>query len=320
MTQRRLLRKRRRRKQRRNFTILFFCLFVIGTISYSLYEYYAGKSSASDHKSEEQQKQSEEYEDEFQGETDITGKTNVLILGVDSRDEEKARTDTIMIGQYDTEQETAKIVSIMRDTYVYIPGYGYNKINSAFFHGGPELLRQTLKANFDINVEYYAIVDFQGFIQVVDTIAPKGIEIDVEKYMSENLDVELFPGLQRLNGKELLDYARFRQDHENDFGRVRRQQQVIGALKDEFLSIAGVMKLPRVVGTIQPYVDTNMKTTKILSIGKEFVLNPVGDIESLRIPIDGTFWDETYEHAGAVLAINEEENRKALQQFLNEDE
>ena len=92
----------------------------------------------------------------------------------------------------------------MRDSYVHIPDHGHNKINHAFFLGGPELLRQTIQTNFGIDIEYYAIVDFQGFIQAVDTIAPDGIEIEVEKYMDYRIDVVLHPGLQKLNGKELL--------------------------------------------------------------------------------------------------------------------
>ncbi|MBB6453036.1 LCP family protein required for cell wall assembly [Salirhabdus euzebyi] len=316
MEDNRINRKKTKKRRKRKIILSVSILFLLSLIAYVTYEYMAGKSSALDQQGENNNETNIEYKENFQGEEDSFGKTNVLILGVDSRGEENSRTDTIMIGQYDPDKESGKLASIMRDTYVNIPGYGYNKINNAFFFGGPELLRQTIKENFGISVEYYAIVDFQGFVQVVDTIAPDGIEIEVEKYMSKNIDVVLQPGLQALNGEELLGYARFRADSDNDFGRVARQQKVMSKLKDEMLSFAGLLKLPRVVGTLQPYIDTNMKTGTMISLGKDFVLNPVDDIETMRIPVDGTFWDETYEHAGAVLAIDEAKNKEALQEFL----
>lgn len=198
------------------------------------------------------------------------------MLGSDLDSNGTSRTDTIMIGQYDVEHERAKLVSIMRDTYVQIPGHGYNKINAAFALGGPELLRKTIKHNFGIELNYYAIVNFKGFENIVDTIAPDGIEIDVEKrmrYSAKDVNIDLYPGIQTLNGEQLLDYARFRNDAESDFGRVRRQQQVMSALKEEVLSFTSLMKLPRAIGTLQPYIDTNMETSKVLSVASEFFLN-----------------------------------------------
>jgi polyisoprenyl-teichoic acid--peptidoglycan teichoic acid transferase len=114
---------------------------------------------------------------------------NILLLGIDSRGEEHSRTVTIMIAHYDAKNHQPKLVSIMRDSYVNIPGHGKQKINAAYAFGGPELLRKTIKENFDIDVNYYAIVDFKGFPKVVDPIAPNGIEVDIplEKIINEKL-------------------------------------------------------------------------------------------------------------------------------------
>ncbi|MCB6745847.1 LCP family protein, partial [Anaerostipes hadrus] len=88
---------------------------------------------------------------------------------------------------------------IMRDIYAEILGYRNYKINTAYYLGnlknqkkGVELLRQTLKTNFDIDVQYYALVDFQGFVKIVDTLAPQGIEMNVEHKMSENIGLTLY--------------------------------------------------------------------------------------------------------------------------------
>ncbi|MBD8070580.1 LCP family protein [Bacillus sp. PS06] len=308
--------KRKTKKRLRTFLVV--CLIIIlGIIAYGYLQYQDGLNSSMNHTQTNESSKNEL--NEFNGaeiENNL-GKVNVLLLGIDARGEEQSRTDTIMIAQYDPKEETAKLISIMRDIYVDIPDHRSYKINTAYFLGGAELLRQTLKLNFDIDLHYYAIIDFTGFEKAVDALAPNGIEIDVEKAMSKQIGVSLQPGLQHLNGKELLGYARFRQDAEGDFGRVRRQQEVINALKDEVISLNGVTKLPRLVGTVQPYVETNLETMEIMGLLKDFILHPPNTIESLRIPVDGSFIDASYPHAGAVLEIDKEMNQREIDLFLN---
>ncbi|WP_408007722.1 LCP family protein [Pseudalkalibacillus sp. A8] len=293
-------------------TLLVLVILFIAVVGYAAIQYYQGLQQA---------KPSAEMESDYEfnpPEEEIEGKYNVLLLGVDARGEEDSRTDTIMIAQYDTNTEETKLVSLMRDSYVEIPGYSKNKINAAFFHGGPELLRKTIKHNFGIDIHYYALVDFKGFEHVVDTVAPDGIEMDVEKRMSQNIGVTLEPGVQNLNGKELLGYARFRHDAEGDFGRVKRQQKVITAVKDEFTSLYGISKLPKVMGTIQPYIDTNMKMLTAIGLAKDVMLNK-SEIETMKIPIDNTWNDPTYQGVGQVLEMDMEANKQALQDFLGID-
>lgn len=308
--------KKKKKLKLKNVTFVILVL-LLGLSGYIYYQYSQGLQQAS---GKSTVSSSETTKTEFNGaETELTDKINILLLGVDSRGEEQSRTDTIMIAQYDPENQKAKLVSLMRDIYVEIPDKQSYKINTAYFLGGPELLRKTIKQNFDIDIHYYAVIDFKGFESVVDTLAPNGIEMDVEKRMSENIGVVLQPGFQNLNGKQLLGYARFRHDANGDFGRVERQQKVINALKDEAISINGVAKLPKLVGTIQPYIDTNLEGLDLLAVVKDFFLNPPADIETLTIPVDQSYTMESYEHAGSVLEIDFEENKQAIDQFLNEN-
>jgi LCP family protein required for cell wall assembly len=303
---------RKRGKKKRKFlkrTLLLFMILFIAVAGYAAIQYYLGIKQAKPSK-----EMDSDYE--FNAEEPVEGKYNVLLLGVDAREgENNSRTDTIMIAQYDTDTDKAKLVSIMRDSYVEIPGYKKNKINTAFFHGGPELLRQTIKENFDIDIHYYALVDFKGFEQIVDTVAPNGIEMDVEKRMSTNIGVTLEPGVQNLNGKELLGYARFRHDARGDFARVERQQKVISKVKDEFTSLYGISKLPKVMGTIQPYIDTNMKTFTAIGLAKDIMSNK-SNIDTLKIPLKDSFEEPQYQDVGQVLDMDIETNKKALQDFL----
>ena len=254
--------------------------------------------------------------DEFEGADPQFGEINVLLLGSDSRGDEDARADTLMIAHYNQTTHQMKLVSIMRDTYVDIPDYGYHKMNAAFSIGGPELVRKTIKENFDVDIHSYAIVDFKGFSKIVDVIAPDGIEVDIPYAMSHGIGMTLQPGNQVLNGEQLLGYVRFRHDRHNDFGRVERQQEALSKLKDQAVSIHSLMNLPKLLGVVEPYINTNVDKRTILTIGKGLLIGKTEEIETLRIPVENSF-EEKRVAAGAVLSIDFEKNKQALQQFLS---
>ncbi len=303
--------KKKKKKHTGKKVILTLLLIILALFGYSAYQYYEGLNLTSDDATEI----TEDYE--FNGVKDEDGRINILLLGVDSRGEEQSRTDTMMLAQVDPKTNETKLVSFMRDIYAPVPGYDYYKLNTAFYLGGPELLRQTIKENFGIDTQYYMVVDFKGFEQSVDILAPNGIEIDVEKAMEEKIGVSLQPGLQQLDGKELLGYARFRADAEGDFGRVRRQQQVISAIKEEALTIGGVSKLPKLTGAIQPYIQTNMDKLDQIGLLKDILLSNNDEVKKLTIPVEGTYELTRYQGAGSVIDIDFEANSQALYDFLN---
>ena len=233
--------QQKNKKKRIRWSGVFLLMFLlIGALGlYSYFQYKAGLNDSAG--TNEQNKQ--EYK--FNGKRDRNGSSNILLLGSDARGEENSRADTIMIASYNPDKGTYKLTSIMRDTYVDIPGHGKNKINSALALGGPELLRETIKENFGVEMQYYAIVDFEGFVRVIDEAFPQGVEVNVDKKMSANIGVTLQPGVQKLDGKHLLGYVRFRQDAVGDFGRVERQQDVIKEVGNQFASFQTLPKLPK---------------------------------------------------------------------------
>ncbi|MBU9713260.1 LCP family protein [Evansella tamaricis] len=246
---------------------------------------------------------------------------NILLLGVDAENDGVTRTDTIMLGQYHPKEGSVRLVSLMRDSYVSIPGYRDNKLNASYALGGMELLRKTIKENFQVDVHYYAQVDFNSFIRIVDIMAPNGLEVDVENRMyyrnnSGSYIIDFARGTHILDGEDALDYARFRSDSQNDFGRVKRQQELLSLLKDEVLSLSGIQRIPQLLGSIEPYIQTNLSSQEMISYGRSFLVNNIEDIETMTVPVEGGFYDEYYNHAGAVLQLDIEKNREALHEFL----
>lgn len=302
-------REKKRRFRWFRFFLLLMVFILIAGGAYWFVQYNNGKSAAS-----EDAPKKEEYQ--FNGSIPNNGEMNVLLLGSDSRGEKHARTDTIMIAHYSDKQKQPKLISIMRDSYVSIPGYGNNRINAAFAFGGPDLLRKTIEENFGIDINYYAIIDFGGFEKVADIIAPNGIKVDVPHTMSEGIGMTLQPGEQTLNGKQLLGYVRYRKDSLSDFGRVARQQEVLSKMKEEATDIESIAQLPKIVGTLEPYINTNVPSTAFLGLGRDIVLGETKEVDTLRIPVDGSFTDQSYSNIGSVLDLDIEENSQAIKEFL----
>ncbi|WP_409274319.1 LCP family protein [Neobacillus sp. SCS-31] len=305
--------QRRRKKSVWKRILGIIALLILSIGAYSYFQYKQGVKQSEKVIGD---KKKQEYT--FSGQKDQYGGTNILLLGIDKDGGRNSRSDSIMIAHYNQGKGTYKLTSIMRDSYVDIPGHGKHKINAAFAKGGPELLRKTIKENFDLDIQYYAIIDFQGFVQVIDEAFPQGVEIDVEKKMSKYIGVKLEPGLQRLDGKHLLGYARFRQDAVGDFGRVERQQKVVSKVASELTSIEMLPKLPKLVGIVVPFVNTNMDTGDMLFMAKGFIGKGKEDIDTFRIPVKNGYKDARIGGEGAVLLIDVQKNREELHRFITE--
>ncbi|MBR7796265.1 LytR family transcriptional regulator [Agaribacter marinus] len=304
------VKRKKLRKKRNRKLILSITLLTTMIIIYCVYQYNQGLSM--------NKGVANTTVEPFEGEEVQFGEIKVLLIGTDAREEEKGRSDTLMIGYYNQHTHQIKIVSLMRDTYVEIPGYGMQKLNAAYSFGGPELLRKTIKHNFDININYYATVDFNGFPKIIDLVAPDGIKVNIEKEMSKGIGMTLHPGEQILHGDQLLGYVRFRKDSQNDFGRVERQQEVLSKLKDQALRINQLVKLPKILGATNAYIDTNVNTQILYSIGKGLLTHSNEGVETLRIPTENSYTN-LHVDAGAVLNIDLEKNKQALKAFLESD-
>jgi len=183
-----------------------------------------------------------------------------MALGIDRRGDEPARSDTLLLATVDVANRKASVVSIPRDLIVDIPGLGQERINAAFSAGeqerpggGVARARQTVEQNFGVSVPHWAVVDFQCFRTAINAVG--GIYLDVptqivdpeypdESYGTMNIAFE--PGFQWMDGERALQYARTRHA-DSDFGRMRRQQVVLSALRTQLVTLQRLPVLPSVL-------------------------------------------------------------------------
>ncbi|MGB9886592.1 MAG: LCP family protein [Moorellales bacterium] len=194
---------------------------------------------------------------------------NLLVLGVDRRETERGRADTLMLVFLDPAAGRVGVLSLPRDTYVVVPGHGRTKLAHAHAYGGPELAVETVEGLLGVPVDHYLEVDFASFVRLVDLLG--GVEIEVPQrmyYPPEGIDLK--PGRQRLNGEDALALVRFRNYPEGDIGRIRQQQRFLLALMDQMVSLRGVLKSPQLLQELYGLVKTDLSWTELLSLAKVF--------------------------------------------------
>jgi polyisoprenyl-teichoic acid--peptidoglycan teichoic acid transferase len=206
-----------------------------------------------------------------------TNRFTMLVIGADDRPGAPGRSDTMMLGFVDLEQGSVKLLSIPRDSYVPIPEHGWDKINASYPLGGPALVQQTVEQLAGIPINYSVTVNMQGFAKIVDAV--NGVDIDIPENMNYEdpyddppLEIHLKKGLQHLDGTDALHFVRFRHDAENDWGRMKRQQQFLSALAKAALQPSNLSRLPTLVKLGSQNVQTNLslgQLTKLAMLAKE---------------------------------------------------
>lgn len=201
---------------------------------------------------------------------------NVLLMGAD-RGTNAGNTDVMMLVSLNKKTRELKLVSFLRDSYLYIdsPNGSYcSKLNAAFSMGGPECLLQTIENNYKIEIDNYVMVNFESFVEIIDAMG--GVTVDVQKYEADynykKFKIELPYGENvTLNGKQALCFCRIRGcDSDGDVSRTRRQRQVIESIIDR-VKTASIGDLNKYIDILLPYVDTGYSKTQILSLGVQAV-------------------------------------------------
>jgi LCP family protein required for cell wall assembly len=258
---------------------------------------------------------------------------NFLLIGSDKRPGGSFRTDTMVIAILRPNDGQVSLISIPRDLWVYIPDWENQRINTAYQHGisvgypggGPGLLKDTILYNLGIRIDHTAMVEFDGFRQIVDTLG--GVDVPVAcpytdwKLIDPSFDpfnennwflYTTGPGLIHMDGELALWYARSRQKS-SDFDRGRRQQEVLRALFSQALRTDTLKRIPEVYNDLKSTVETDLDLVDLLQLSLYAPKMTNADIRSyyIRPP----YVSSTITEAGAYVLLP---NENALQQMLTE--
>ena len=195
--------------------------------------------------------------------------THVMLLGVDRREGDVGRSDTMMVAALDQSKGKAALISVPRDTRVQIEKNDYEKINHAYAYGGHKLSQEAVEKLLGTKIDHYIIIDTKAFERIIDAL--DGVDINVEKRMyyedpwddDGGLVIDLYPGEQHMNGKKAIQYVRYR-DGEGDIGRIGRQQKFMKAVLAKVISPSVLPQLPKLVEEIKSAIQTDMSLTELL--------------------------------------------------------
>lgn len=265
--QSRMSKKVPKRKLRKRIKFLIYA-FVIALLALGAYgvHLYVKAGSAMNKAYEEDEREKSNLRDEM-----VDPKfdnVTVLIMGIDENEKrierygESSRTDALILATLNRDEKSVKLLSIPRDSYVYIPHVGYyDKINHAHAFGGTQATIETVEYLLDIPVDYYVKLNFHAFVDIIDAIG--GIEVEVPyEFTESNSDdkrdsIHLYPGLQTLNGEEALALARTRKK-DSDIERGKRQLEIINAVIDKATSVSSIFKYDDIIEAVGKNMTTNM--------------------------------------------------------------
>lgn len=239
----------------------------------------------------------------------LSGYRNIAIYGVDSRDSELGegnRSDCIIIASINNDTKEIKLISVYRDTYVDIDGYGLDKITHAYSYGGPELALKTLNENLDLNVTEFVTVNFDAVADAVNALG--GVEINIQadeidylnSYLAETsrvtgLETEEITetGLQTLDGVQAVAYSRIRYTEGGDYRRTERMRTVIEAMFEK-LQTKSLGEINDLADQILPEVYTNIEPNEIISLAPTIIQYEISDSIGWPYDVRGITTDRWY--------------------------
>lgn len=227
---------------------------------------------------------------------------NIILIGLDEPDTPGSpqRSDSMIVFSLDEKHNDIKLSSLMRDTYVDIPGYGTDKLNHSYAYGGEQLLIKTINSNFGLDINDYVTVDFQEMANIIDAVG--GVEINVKPeeitYLNYGVldinrrekveptkDYVLNPGLQTLNGKQATAYARIRRVGNGDYERTERQRRVLLTIFNKVKNTS-LIDMPSRLTSLSKYFKTSLSLQSMLDLGTKILANKVDEMKQSRFPTD----------------------------------
>ncbi len=228
---------------------------------------------------------------------------NILLIGADTLSG-VGRSDTMILASINTDDKRIVLTSLMRDMWVSIPDHKDNRLNAAHSAGGPELLMETIYANFDIRVDKYVKVDFSSFKKAVDAIGGIDITVNEDNYdfFSRNYSNVSLGKVIHLDGEKALRYARDRNYSQGDFIRTLHQRDLLVQFAKQ-LAQKSLDEIDSVVNLVLGYVRTNIPKMELKNYIGDALTYLSYDMETARLPCAGSFKNAN-KNGRAVLEVN----------------
>ena len=243
---------------------------------------------------------------------------NILLVGQDADEGKGTRSDTMILCTFNKRDNTITLTSFLRDLYVTIPGYHKDRINAAYAYGGVELLDETLRENFGVDVDGNVEVDFSHFQEIIDLLGGVTMELTAAEARFINKHVQgrtVTEGIHLLDGEQALAYVRNRKDVDGDFSRTNRQRKLMQALAQAYKS----KKLTQMLGLLDdilPMISTDISATELTSYALTlFPMLGSAEIKTQSIPVADGF-RYTNIDGKAVLMPDMEKNRQVIKDML----
>lgn len=297
--------------------ILLFLLILVGLLGFIIYK---------SQNEENPTKNIPNIENELRNEKHI----DIALFGIDKRNEnEKSRSDSIIIASIDLEKKTINLVSLLRDTLVEIDGHGQDKLNHAYAYGGSKLSLETINSNFDLDIDKYVSVDFYSLAKVIDIVG--GVDIELKDYEIEQINSNLVEinkienlkkgtdyitqnGIKTLNGRQAVAYSRIRKKGNGDYERTQRQRNVLKSILEKYEKQPSDKKFEinmEIIGQI----STNIPVSYIKELGLKIFSDKEFEVNQYMIPYEGSFETITYKNMWCIKP-NMKENIIKLKEYI----
>lgn len=248
---------------------------------------------------------------------------NILILGTDSRDvtKERGRSDAIIIVSYNRRTGSVKMISVLRDSLVPIEGHRWNRINAAYSFDGVGLAINTINQIFDLDIQRFAVVDFNGVKDFINKVG--GVDIPLTQaevdYFNRTgaLCMDIKVGINHMSGSPALTYMRTRKV-DNDFGRTERQRKVIEILANKIITEKTIPEIYDLIDFAFGLVKTNISLSEITSVATSVATNAMRqglDLESQHVPYSDAYTYKRY-NGMAIISFDTDDAARRINEFI----
>lgn len=261
------------------------------------------------------------------------GIMTIALFGVDTREngDSGTRSDAIMIMSVDPARSSIKLISLMRDSYVDVPGYGKTKLCHAYGYGGAQLMMETINENFDMDITEYMTVDFAQMASIIDGVGGVTVTLTEDELAETNKFIDEYcwendmptqrieaAGEQKLNGIQAMTYGRIRKSNTGgDWQRTERQSVVLNQVFSKATS--NPITMLRFLHGLMPNITSSMSKSDFWYMGLRTILHGMPSMDHLRLPLDDEWQYGTTDSGMSVIRFSDSILTQHLHDYIYDD-